>query len=71
MGYGISTTVEHDHLIFLQNFSSRDYFFLYDSDDNNVVGLIHPNPEITDTTYSEIQDEDVVDTMGYDMLEAM
>ena len=67
----MSDTVEYDHLIFPQKVSSDDYWFVYAAGENNVVILIHP------TTYSEgipeayILNEDLVDTMWGDMLEAM
>ena len=64
-------TREYDHLIFLQKFYPSSYLFVYNSYENNVVGLIHTTPESEDTTESEIQDEGDVDTMRYDMMEAM
>ena len=48
-----------------------DYFFVYASDDNNVVVLIHPNQDGADKTEAEILDYEVVDNMGYDIMEAM
>ena len=44
---------------------------MYASDDNNVVGLIHPTQEISDTPEVEIPDKYVVDTMVDERLEAM
>ena len=39
----MSANGEDDHLICLQRFYSSDYFFVYDYDDNNVVGFIQLN----------------------------
>ena len=44
---------------------------MHPSDDNNFVVLIHPTPEGADTTESDIIDQEVVDTMGDDILEVM
>ena len=51
--------------------SSSYYYYFYAAHDNNVVGLILTTPDSVDTPESEIPDEDMVDTMGDDMLEAM
>ena len=48
-----------------------DYFFVYASDDNNVVVLIHPTPENAGTPKDEMPYEEVVDNMGDDMLDKM
>ena len=48
-----------------------DYFLVCASDENNVVVFIRPSLDILDTPQAEISDEEVVDTMGDDMLEAM
>ena len=45
----MSATVEDDHLIFTQKFSSGYNLFVYAVGYNNVVGLIHPTPESADT----------------------
>ena len=63
--------IEDDQLIFTQKFSSFDYFFFYASGDNNVVSLIQPTPDSEDTLEDYMPDEDVVDKMGYDIIEAM
>ena len=63
--------IENDQLIFTQKFSSFDYFFFYASGDNNVVSLIQPTPDSEDTLEDYMPDEDVVDKMGYDIIEAM
>ena len=68
---GISATGEDDHLIFTQKVSSGNYFFVCDNGDNNVVGLIQPDTDITDTPESYIPDDGGVGTMRYYMLEAM
>ena len=67
----MSATREDAHLIFTQNFSSGDYLFVYAYGDNNIVGLITPTPDSEDTLEAYIPDEDVVDTMEVDILEAM
>ena len=54
-----------------QNFSSDDNLFFYTSGDNNVVRLIQPTPDSAYTMESYITDEDVVNTMVDDILEAM
>ena len=58
-------------LYFSQKFYSGDYSFVYASDDNNVVVSIHPTPESEDTPEADIPYEEVVDTMGDDMLDEM
>ena len=65
------TTVEDYQFIFPQKFSSGDYFFVYNSDDNNVFGLIQHTPDNSNTLESDIPDEDVVDNMLDDIMEAM
>ena len=49
----------------------RNYLFVYASDKNNVVVLIQPSPDSSDTPELDIPEKDMVDTMGYDMLEVM
>ena len=61
MGFGMSAIGEDDQFIFLQKLYSDDYLFVYASDDNNVVGLIHPTPDISDTPQVKISDKYVVD----------
>ena len=58
-------------LDFSQKVYSSDYLFVYDSDNNNDVVLIHTTPENADTPEADIPYEEVVDTMGYDMLDEM
>ena len=48
VGYGMYATGEYIHFIFAQDFSSGDYYFVYAAGEKNVVGLIHPNPDIED-----------------------
>ena len=71
VGLVMSTTGEDDHLTFLHKFSSCDYLFVYDADDNNVFSLIQPTTDSSDTLEAFMKDEDVVDNMGDGMLEAM
>ena len=68
---GVSATREYDHLILPHKFSSSEYLLFYAADENNDVGLIHPTKESADTLEGDILYEDMIDTMGYDMLEAM
>ena len=65
------STIEYYHLIFPKKFYSCYYFFVYYYGDNNVVGLMHTALDYADTAEDEITDEDFVDTMVDDMLEAM
>ena len=65
------STREDDHLVFKHKLSSGDYLFVYSASENNVVGLIHPTPDSVDTPEAYTKDEDVVDTTGDDMLEAL
>ena len=58
-------------LDFSQKFYSGDYLFVYAYYDNNVVVLIHPTPESEDTPKAEIPYEELVGTMGDDMLYEM
>ena len=58
-------------LDFSQNLYYGDYLFVYAYDDNNVVALINPTPESADTPEAKMPYEEVVDTMGYDMLDEM
>ena len=58
-------------MVFSQKLFSGNYFFVYASGDNDVVVLIHPNPDSAETLESEITDEEVFDNMGDDMLEEM
>ena len=67
----MSTTGEYDQLIFPQKLYYGDYFFVYDAENNNVVGLIQKHPESGYTTESDIPYKDVVDTMVDGMMEAM
>ena len=55
----------------MHNFYPGDYLFIYDYDENNVVGLIQPTTESADRPEVEIQYEDVVDTTGDHIMEAM
>ena len=57
--------------IFSQKFYSGDYLFVYYSDDNNVVVLIKPTPEGADTLEADMPYKEVVDTMGYNILDEM
>ena len=56
---------------FSQKFYSGDYLFVYASDDNNVDVFIQTTPYSADTPEDEMPYEEVVDTMGYDMLDEM
>ena len=67
----MSSTGEDDHSFFPQKFSYSDYLFVYTDGNNNVVDLIHTTPDSADTPEACMPDEDVVDIMGDDMLEAM
>ena len=67
----MSSTVEYNHLIFSQKFSSVDYFFVYATGENSVFGLVQTTPDCASTPEAYIPDEGVVDTMVDDMLEAM
>ena len=58
-------------LDFSQKFYSGYYLFVYASDENNVVILIHTTPESSDTPEDLMPYEEVVDTMGDDMLDEM
>ena len=58
-------------MIFQHKLFSGDYLFVYASDKNNVVVFIHPTPDNAYTPGDDIPDEEVVDTMLYDMLEVM
>ena len=64
-------TGKDKHLIFTQKLFSGDYLFVYDSDDNNVVVLIHPTSESEDTPEAEMPDQEVADTMGDDIMQEM
>ena len=44
---------------------------MYSVNDNNVVGLIHPTKENIDIPYADIPNYDGVDTMGYDIIDAV
>ena len=44
----MSVTVEYGHLVCQQKFSSVDYYFVYDYDENNVVVLIQTTQESED-----------------------
>ena len=67
----MSATGYDENFNFPHTFFSGDYFFVYDSDNNNVVVLIHPTPYISDTPEDKILDEELVGTMGDDMMEEM
>ena len=67
----MSTNAEYDHLIFTQKLSYGDYLFVYADGNNNIFGLIHPTPDSEYTLEVYITDEDVVDTMGDDIMESM
>ena len=67
----MSATWEDEHLIITQKFPSGEYLFVLVAGENNVVGLIHNTPDIADTPEAYNKVEDVFDTMGYDILEAM
>ena len=64
------TTGEDDQLVFPQNLSTDDDLFLYASDENNAVDLIHHTTEVSDTSEAEIQHKNTVYAMVYDRLEA-
>ena len=66
-----SSTGEDEQFFFTQMLSSGDYFFVYAAGENNGVGLIQPTPDSVDTPEAYITDEDVVDTIIVDILEAM
>ena len=55
---------------FTQKFCSGDYFFVYADGDNNVVGLMQPITYSVDTPEAYMSDEDVVDTMIDDIMDA-
>ena len=71
VGCGISATVKYDHLVFTQNFSSGDYLFVYADGENNVVSLIHPNPDSEDTPEAYMPVVYVVDIMVDYILESL
>ena len=54
-----------------QKFFSGDYLFVYDAGEKNVVGLIYHTPDSEYTTEAYMKNDDVVDTIGYNMMEAM
>ena len=58
-------------LDFSQKFCSGDLLFFYASSENDVVVLIHPTLDSADTLEAEIPYEEVVDTMGDDMMDEM
>ena len=66
--YDMYDAIEYDHLVFPNKFPSGDYFFVYDASDNNVACLIQPTPNSADTPNAYMTDEEVVDTMVYDMM---
>ena len=70
IGCGMYTR-KYEIFICPHKFSSGDNYFVYDNDDNYVFGLIYITTESADTPDSEILGEDVVDTMGDDIIEAM
>ena len=61
--------IKDGNYILLQKFYSGDYLFIYAYDDNNVFVLLHPTTDSADTPEAEITNEEVVDTMGDDMLD--
>ena len=71
IGCDMFNTGEYYYQVYPKNFSSGDYSFVYAADDNNVVGLLQSTPQIANTPEVQIPDEDVVDTMEGDILEAM
>ena len=58
-------------MIFTQNFSFGQYLFFYATGDNIVVGLIHLTTDNEGTPEAYMEDDDVVDNMGDDILEEM
>ena len=58
-------------MIFPQKLFYGDYLFVYASYDNNVVVLIQPTTESSDTLEAEIPEYEVVDNMGDDILDAV
>ena len=58
-----------DTRFFSQKFYSGGYLFVYASDDNNVVVLRQTTTESADTPEAEMPYDEVVDTMGDDMLD--
>ena len=69
VGFDFSATREYYHLIFTQNFSFGQYLFFYATGDNIVVGLIHLTTDNEGTPEAYMEDDDVVDNMGDDILE--
>ena len=67
----MSANGEDCHLVFTHKFSYIENLFFYAAGENNVDHFIQFTPEIADTPESYIIDEDVVDTMGDDMMDAM
>ena len=67
----MSATGEYDHLIITQNFSPGDYLFVQADGDNNDDGLTQPTPDSVYTPEAYITFDDLIDTMGDDILEAM
>ena len=65
------TTIEDYHLISPHKLSSSDYYYVYDDDEDNVVGQLQTTPKSSDILEAEIPDEDVVNIMGDDILDAM
>ena len=65
------TTIEDYHLISTQEFSSSDYYYVYADDEDNVVGQLQTTPKSSDILEAEIPDEDVVNIMGDDIMDAM
>ena len=58
-------------MVFPQELYSGDYFFVYASDENNVVVFIQTTPESADTPENDMPDYEVFDTMVDDILEAI
>ena len=58
-------------MVYPQKVFSGDYFFVCASGDNNVFVLMNPIPYIADVPEAEMPYEEVVDTMGDDILEAI
>ena len=58
-------------LDFSQKLYSGDYLIVYASDENNDVVLIQITPDIVYTLEADMPYEEVVDTMGNDILDEM
>ena len=58
-------------MVFLHKAFYSDYLFVYASDENIFVVLIHPTSYSSDTPEADITYDDVVDNMGDDIMEEM